>query len=64
MEQLDLRLAVHKSLLLSALTFNTRLPLSNGASDGANGSGNGDAATALGTTEIVTFATSSFDGAS
>lgn len=49
------KVSLHKSVLLSALTFNTNT-LANGAySDGANGSGNGDETTAF----VATFATES-----
>ena len=49
------KVSLHKSVLLSALTFNTNT-LANGAySDGANGSGDGDETTAF----VATFATQS-----
>jgi flagellin len=49
------KVSLHKSVLLSALTFNTNT-LANGAySDGANGSGDGDETTAF----VASFATES-----
>ena len=49
------KVSLHKSLLLSALTFNTNT-LTNGAySDGVNGSGDGDETTAF----VASFATES-----
>ena len=50
------KVSLHKSVLLSALTFNTRHPCQRCYSDGANGSGNGDETTRP---LIATFATES-----
>jgi len=54
------KVSVHKSLLLSALTVKQNLSIGHTWSSGVTGN---SAAKALGTTEIVTFASSSFDGA-
>ena len=59
------KVSVHKSLLLSALTVKQDLTIGHKWSDAHDAlptKGN-SAAKALGTTEIVTFASSSFDGA-
>ena len=49
------KVSLHKSVLLSALTFNTNTLANSAYSDGVNGSGNGDETTAF----VATFATQS-----